>query len=46
MWATLQAHFSLGIAKFDTLPTHYKLLIIVNMYSQVVLKTSTLNQNQ
>jgi len=25
---TLRAHFSLGIAKFDTLPNHYKFLVI------------------
>jgi len=25
---TLRAHFSLGIAKFNTLPNHYKLLVL------------------
>ena len=29
MQTTLRAHFSLRMAKFDTLLTHYKLLIIL-----------------
>ena len=30
--ATLWAHFSQGVAKLDTLPTNYKLLIIFDAY--------------
>jgi len=33
---TLRAHFSLGIVKFNTLLTHYKLLIIIIHYHLVL----------